>query len=295
MARCWSGVSSNSKAASNSWYKCVGRREGGALARFAQGIKLDQFFGHRKDRFARLGFDLFPRRAAESIECRLGAVAADVFLHHVDAVHRQIQPIAAFVLQVQKFALNTGHLQKFEAAINADAVIEMDDEIVLFELAQAGEKMAFKSASRRVRRRRIPAVRRVGRADRAARPAATACLARRRSSRCGSGTATRCPTIPVLHICALAYMSDLTLLGSAQVNHLEERKHLMVASLDHAMWFMRPFRADEWLLYDQSSPSACGGRSLTQGKIFNQYGEMVAAVMQEGLTRYKRDFTPPTE
>ena len=96
----------------------------------------------------------------------------------------------------------------------------------------------------------------------------------------------------VLHICALAYMSDLTLLGSAQVNHLEERKHLMVASLDHAMWFMRPFRADEWLLYDQSSPSASGGRSLTQGKIFNRYGDMVAAVMQEGLTRYTRDFKP---
>ena len=67
----------------------------------------------------------------------------------------------------------------------------------------------------------------------------------------------------------------------------------MVASLDHAMWFMRPFRADEWLLYDQSSPSASGGRSLTQGKIFTRSGEMVAAVMQEGLTRYKRDFTWP--
>jgi acyl-CoA thioesterase-2 len=100
------------------------------------------------------------------------------------------------------------------------------------------------------------------------------------------------PDDPVLHICALAYMSDLTLLGSAQVNHPESRQHLMVASLDHAMWFMRPFRADEWLLYDQSSPSACGGRSLTQGKIFNRYGEMVAAVMQEGLTRYARDFKP---
>jgi acyl-CoA thioesterase II len=96
----------------------------------------------------------------------------------------------------------------------------------------------------------------------------------------------------VLHICALAYMSDLTLLGSAQVHHQEERKHLQIASLDHAMWFMRPFRADEWLLYDQSSPSACGGRALTQGKIFNRYGEMVAAVMQEGLTRYQRNYTP---
>jgi len=96
----------------------------------------------------------------------------------------------------------------------------------------------------------------------------------------------------VLHICALAYLSDLTLLGSAQVHHAEERKHLMVASLDHAMWFMRPFRADEWLLYDQSSPSACGGRALTQGKIYTQTGEMVAAVTQEGLTRYTRDYTP---
>ena len=103
------------------------------------------------------------------------------------------------------------------------------------------------------------------------------------------------PDDPVLHICALAYLSDLTLLGSAQVNHVEERKHLMVASLDHAMWFMRPFRADEWLLYDQSSPSACGGRALTQGKLFNQYGEMVAAVMQEGLTRFKRDYSGPAQ
>jgi len=100
------------------------------------------------------------------------------------------------------------------------------------------------------------------------------------------------PDDPVLHICALAYMSDLTLLGSAQVNHLDEREHLQVASLDHAMWFMRVFRADEWLLYDQSSPSACGGRSLCQGKIFNQSGEMVAAVMQEGLTRFRREYTP---
>ncbi|BBZ44775.1 acyl-CoA thioesterase II [Mycobacterium parmense] len=96
------------------------------------------------------------------------------------------------------------------------------------------------------------------------------------------------PDDPVLHICALAYMSDLTLLGSAQVTHLDVREHLQVASLDHAMWFMRPFRADEWLLYDQSSPSASGGRALCQGKIFTQTGEMVAAVMQEGLTRYKR-------
>jgi acyl-CoA thioesterase-2 len=100
------------------------------------------------------------------------------------------------------------------------------------------------------------------------------------------------PDDPVLHICALAYMSDLTLLGSAQVNHPGVRDHVMIASLDHALWFMRPFRADEWMLYDQSSPSACGGRALTQGKIFTRYGEMAAAVMQEGLTRYKRGYRP---
>ena len=103
------------------------------------------------------------------------------------------------------------------------------------------------------------------------------------------------PDDPVLHICALAYMSDLTLLGSAQVTHADERQHLQVSSLDHAMWFMRAFRADEWLLYDQSSPSASGGRSLCQGKIFNQSGEMVAAVMQEGLTRFKRGYQPAPE
>jgi acyl-CoA thioesterase-2 len=101
------------------------------------------------------------------------------------------------------------------------------------------------------------------------------------------------PDDGVLHICALAYMSDLTLLGSAQVIHPAERKHLQVASLDHAMWFMRPFRADQWLLYDQSSPSAFGGRALTQGEIFTRNGEMVAAVVQEGLTRYLRDYIPP--
>jgi acyl-CoA thioesterase-2 len=100
------------------------------------------------------------------------------------------------------------------------------------------------------------------------------------------------PDDPLLHICALAYMSDLTLLGSAQVNHPGDRPHLGVASLDHAMWFMRPFRADEWLLYDQNSPSARDGRALTQGQIYNRRGDMVAAVVQEGLTRYKRGYTP---
>ncbi|MCE9516007.1 MAG: acyl-CoA thioesterase II [Mycobacterium sp.] len=100
------------------------------------------------------------------------------------------------------------------------------------------------------------------------------------------------PNDPILHICALAYMSDLTLLNSAQAKHVEERPHLMVTSLDHAMWFMRPFRADEWLLYDQNSPSACDGRALTMGQIYNRRGQLIAAVVQEGLTRYKRGYTP---
>ena len=102
----------------------------------------------------------------------------------------------------------------------------------------------------------------------------------------------RLPDDPVLHICALAYMSDLTLLGTSWSIHPAERDHLQVASLDHAMWFMRPFRADEWLLYDQSSPSAGAGRALTQGKIYNQAGDMVAAVMQEGLTRFPSGYQP---
>lgn len=94
------------------------------------------------------------------------------------------------------------------------------------------------------------------------------------------------PDDQVFHVCTLAYMSDMTLLGSAKVSHPDE--DAQVASLDHAMWFMRPFRADEWLLYDQTSPSAGGGRALTQGRIYDSRGVMVAAVTQEGLTRTGR-------
>ncbi|MGH3561056.1 MAG: acyl-CoA thioesterase II [Mycobacterium sp.] len=105
----------------------------------------------------------------------------------------------------------------------------------------------------------------------------------------------RLPDDPVLHICALAYMSDLSLLGTSWSIHPEERDRLQVASLDHAMWFIRPFRADEWLLYDQSSPSAYAGRALCQGKIYRRSGEMVAAVMQEGLTRYPHVTKPAAQ
>ncbi|WP_024805612.1 acyl-CoA thioesterase II [Nocardia sp. BMG51109] len=95
------------------------------------------------------------------------------------------------------------------------------------------------------------------------------------------------PDDPLFHVCTLAYMSDMTLLGSSKVIHPDEPTQN--ASLDHAMWFLRPFRADDWLLYDQASPSAGFGRALTGGRIFNQEGRLVAAVVQEGLIRKLRE------
>ena len=95
------------------------------------------------------------------------------------------------------------------------------------------------------------------------------------------------PDRPLLHICTLAYLSDMTLLGTSKVPHRGVKTQ--TASLDHAMWFLRPFRADEWLLYDQTSPSAGFGRALTQGRIYDRDGNMVAAVVQEGLTRLERE------
>ena len=99
------------------------------------------------------------------------------------------------------------------------------------------------------------------------------------------------PDDPVVHVCALAYMSDMTLLGSAKVHHRDEPTQ--DASLDHALWFLRPFRADEWLLYDQNSPSAGFGRALTMGRIFDKSGRLVAAVVQEGLARTPRTIPAP--
>ncbi|RMI30587.1 acyl-CoA thioesterase [Nocardia stercoris] len=99
------------------------------------------------------------------------------------------------------------------------------------------------------------------------------------------------PDNPIVHVCTLAYMSDMTLLGSSKVLHRDEPTQN--ASLDHAMWFLRPFRADEWLLYDQFSPSAHHGRGLTAGRIFDLKGNLVASVVQEGLIRDVRPGTPP--
>jgi acyl-CoA thioesterase-2 len=95
---------------------------------------------------------------------------------------------------------------------------------------------------------------------------------------------------PALHTAVLAYASDLTLLAASTVPHgvFIGDPRLITASLDHAMWFHRPFRVDEWLLYDQVSPSASGGRGFATGRLFTQQGGLVASVAQEGLVRLRR-------
>jgi acyl-CoA thioesterase-2 len=97
----------------------------------------------------------------------------------------------------------------------------------------------------------------------------------------------RLPDDPLLHVCLMTYASDLTLLETALLEHgiswLDGR--VVGASLDHAMWFHRPFRADQWLLYAQESPVAAGGRVLARGQVFTAEGDLVVSVVQEGLIR----------
>jgi acyl-CoA thioesterase-2 len=97
------------------------------------------------------------------------------------------------------------------------------------------------------------------------------------------------PDDDLLHVCLLAYLSDLTLLYSVLKTHALsfEYDNMQAASLDHAMWFHRPFRADEWLLYDTRSPSASGARGLGTGHFFDREGRMLATVVQEGLVRLR--------
>lgn len=92
---------------------------------------------------------------------------------------------------------------------------------------------------------------------------------------------------PVVHTCALTYASDMTLLDAVRipVEPLWGRRGFDIASLDHAMWFHRPFRADEWFLYDQESPIAVGGRGLARGRIYDLEGRLLVSVVQEGLFR----------
>jgi acyl-CoA thioesterase-2 len=104
-------------------------------------------------------------------------------------------------------------------------------------------------------------------------------------------TAAKLPDDPALHMCALAYASDFSLLDSVMARYgrtLFDGK-VMAASLDHAMWFHRPFRADEWLLYSQDSPSAQAGRGFARGLIFRPDGTLVASVAQEGSMRERRE------
>ena len=93
------------------------------------------------------------------------------------------------------------------------------------------------------------------------------------------------PDDRLLHVCLLTYASDLTLLGSVLARHPKPAGPVQMASLDHAMWFHEPFRADEWLLYECYSPAASGGRGLARGRFFTEDGRMVATTMQEGLVR----------
>jgi acyl-CoA thioesterase II len=100
----------------------------------------------------------------------------------------------------------------------------------------------------------------------------------------------RLPDEPAIHQCVLAYASDMTLLDTALVplGKTVFNEEVMAASLDHALWFHRPFRADEWLLYAQDSPNLGGARGLARGSIFASDGTLVASVAQEGLLRQRR-------
>jgi acyl-CoA thioesterase II len=90
------------------------------------------------------------------------------------------------------------------------------------------------------------------------------------------------------HACALVYMSDLTLSHTILGPHGGLAAGTQLTSLDHAVWFHRPFRADEWLLFDQVSPTAAGARGLARGEVFDSDGVLVATVVQEALVRPPR-------
>jgi acyl-CoA thioesterase-2 len=106
----------------------------------------------------------------------------------------------------------------------------------------------------------------------------------------------RLPDAFPLHQCVLAYASDFTLLDTALIAHgkLMFDKGMQLASLDHALWFHRPFRADEWLLYAQDSPSSHGARGFCRGNVFTRDGVLIASVCQEGLMRERTSAFVPT-
>lgn len=104
------------------------------------------------------------------------------------------------------------------------------------------------------------------------------------------------PDDPVLHQAVLAYASDFTLLDTALIAHgkLLFDTDIQLASLDHALWFHRSFRADEWMLYAQDSPSAYGARGFCRGNVYRRDGVLVASVAQEGLMRIRNTKSLPT-
>jgi acyl-CoA thioesterase-2 len=95
------------------------------------------------------------------------------------------------------------------------------------------------------------------------------------------------PDDEALHRCLLAYVSDFNLLDTALMPHglSMATRNMVVASIDHAMWFHRNLRVDDWLLYATDSPSASGARGFTRGSIFARDGQLVASTAQEGLLR----------
>jgi acyl-CoA thioesterase II len=101
----------------------------------------------------------------------------------------------------------------------------------------------------------------------------------------------RLPDDPAIQRAALLYLSDMTLLDTALAAHgrTVHDHRIQVASLDHAMWFHRPARADDWLLYVQDSPNASGATGLVRGLLYAQTGALIASVAQEGLMRQRRD------
>lgn len=98
------------------------------------------------------------------------------------------------------------------------------------------------------------------------------------------------PDDDVLHACIVTYASDMTLLDTTLLPHGTgwTDNSVQMASLDHAMWFHRDFRADQWLLYDQHTPTSSNGRGLAYGSIFTHDGHLAVSVMQEGLIRHSR-------
>ncbi len=101
--------------------------------------------------------------------------------------------------------------------------------------------------------------------------------------------AGQCPDDAVLHRCLLAYVSDFHLLETATLPHglSFHTGHVLLASLDHGMWFHRPFRIDDWLLYALISPSSSGARGMAFGRVFDRAGRLVASTAQEGLMRVR--------